>query len=393
VNFLDFVVVLTAAGAAFLGYRLGFVRRLASWAGLAAGLALAIAVAPDVVDLLKASPPRTRLLVALGMVLVLAVGGQGIGLALGSALHRTLRVGRSPALRKGDQVAGGVLGAAGIVVLVWLLIPALASSPGWPAQAVRNSTVARAIDRLAPSPPSPAQDLGRLVGDESFPEVLDTLTTPDAGSPPEGGLPAAVSARVRQAVVKVEGVACDTVQEGTGFVAAPDLVVTNAHVIAGESRPRVDTPDGRVLGVQVAAFDPDRDLAVLRVPGLGMPALVRGDGRVDEQGSLFGHPGGGPLRESPMRIAEQIEARGTDITHSHSTTRDVFVLAAVTEPGDSGGPVVDDSGHVVGVVFAFDLTRATTAYALTGSELAAVLDPVLAGTAPAPRGTGPCLSD
>jgi S1-C subfamily serine protease len=191
----------------------------------------------------------------------------------------------------------------------------------------------------------------------------------------------------------VEGVACDTVQEGTGFVAAPDLVVTNAHVIAGESRPRVDTPDGRVLGVQVAAFDPDRDLAVLRVPGLGMPALVRGDGRVDEQGSLFGHPGGGPLRESPMRIAEQIEARGTDITHSHSTTRDVFVLAAVTEPGDSGGPVVDDSGHVVGVVFAFDLTRATTAYALTGSELAAVLDPVLAGTAPAPRGTGPCLSD
>jgi S1-C subfamily serine protease len=393
VNFLDLVVILAAAGAAYLGYRLGFLRRVASWLGLGVGLALAIAVAPDVVDELRASPPRTRLLVALGLVFVLALIGQGVGLAVGNALHRRLDPHLSPVVRKGDQVAGAAVGALGVAVVVWLLIPALASSPGWPAQAVRNSALARAIDQIAPAPPSQAEALGRLVGDESFPEVLDTLTSPDAGAPPDNGIPSAAAARVRESVVKVEGIACDREQEGTGFAVGQDLVVTNAHVIAGETHPKVDTPDGRQLSGQLEAFDPNRDLAILRVSELGLPALARGEGQVDETGSLFGHPGGGDLRESPMRIAEQIVARGTDITRTNTTTRDVFVLAAVTAPGDSGAPVVDRTGRVLGVMFAFDISRATTAYALTGNELSAVLDPVLAGTAPAPRGTGPCLSD
>ncbi len=252
---------------------------------------------------------------------------------------------------------------------------------------------ARAIDRVAPTPPEQAETLGRLVGDQTFPEVFDTLTSPDAGSPPNAGIPPSVATRVRASIVKVEGVACDRLQEGTGFVVADNLVVTNAHVIAGESRPRVDTPDNRRLDTQLVAFDPNRDLAVLRVPGLAMPALTRADGHVDERGSLFGHPGGGDLRESPMRIAEQIVARGTNIEHTAATEREVFVLAAVTAPGDSGAPVVDVDGQVVGVLFAFDISRDTTAYALTGAELTTVLQPVLAGTAPAPKGTGPCLND
>jgi S1-C subfamily serine protease len=296
-------------------------------------------------------------------------------------------------VHRSDRIAGAVAGAAGILVVVWLLIPALASSPGWPAQAVRNSALARAIDSIAPAPPEQAETLGRLVGDQTFPEVFDTLTSPDAGSPPDGGIPANVAARVRAAVVKVEGVACERLQEGTGFVVADNLVVTNAHVIAGETRTRVDTPDGRRLDAQLAAFDPNRDLAVLRVPGLGMAALSRSDGRVDERGSLFGHPGGGDLRESPMRIAEQIVARGTNIEHTASTEREVYVLAAVTAPGDSGAPVVNVDGEVVGVLFAFDISRDTTAYALTGTELSPVLQPVLNGTAPTPKSTGPCLAD
>jgi S1-C subfamily serine protease len=256
---------------------------------------------------------------------------------------------------------------------------------------VRDSAVARLIDRVAPSPPSESETLGRLVGDQTFPEVFDTLTSPDAGSPPDGGIPAAAAARVSASVVKVEGVACDRIQEGTGFAAADNLIVTNAHVVAGESRTRVDTPDGRKLDAQVVAFDPNRDLAVLRVSGLGLAALPRGDGHVDERGSLFGHPGGGDLRESPMRIAEQIVARGTNISHTAATEREVFVLAAVTAPGDSGAPVVDVDGHVVGVLFAFDISRTTTAYALTGAELDKVLGPVLAATASTPRATGDCL--
>jgi len=108
---------------------------------------------------------------------------------------------------------------------------------------------------------------------------------------------------------------------------------------------------------------------------------------------MFGHPGGGALREAPVRIAEQIVARGTDITHTVETERNVFVLAATTAPGDSGGPIVDQAGHVVGVMFAYDISRETTAYALTRTELDAVLDPVLSGTSTLPHTTGACLAD
>jgi S1-C subfamily serine protease len=393
VNFLDLVLVAVAAGAGWVGYRMGFVRRASSWAGLAVGIIAGVLLVPDVADALKGSPPRTRLLASLAFVVVVAAIGQAVGAAIGGSLAAKLGRGAGGALRQGDRVAGGVLGVTGVLVLVWLLIPALAGSPGWTARAVRDSAVARLIDRVAPEPPSESETLGRLVGDQTFPEVFDTLASPDAGTPPSDGIPADAAARVTRSTLLVEGEACDQIQEGTAFVAGPNLVVTNAHVVAGEAHTRVTTSDGRRLDSTVVAFDPNRDLAVLRVPGLGLPALERGDAQVDERGALFGHPGGGPLRQAPVRISEQIRARGTDITRTTPTERDVFVLAAVTAPGDSGGPVVDDAGRVIGVMFAYDISRESTAYALTRTELDAVLDPVLAGSPTAAVGTGGCLDE
>jgi S1-C subfamily serine protease len=371
---------------------MGFVRRATSWAGLAIGLSVGVLLVPDVADALRGSPPRTRLLASLAFVVVVAAVAQAVGAAIGSSL--STRLGRAPgALRQGDQVAGGALGVAGILVLMWLLIPALANSPGWTARAVRDSAVARLIDRVAPAPPSESETLGRLVGDQSFPEVFDTLSSPDAGTPPADGIPAAAATRVTKSTLLVDGQACDRIQEGTGFVAGPNLVVTNAHVVAGEHNTRVTTNDGRRLDANVVAFDPNRDLAILRVPGLALPALELGEGHVDDRGALFGHPGGGPLRQAPVRIAEQIVARGTDITHDHPTERDVFVLAAVTAPGDSGGPIVDPEGRVLGVMFAYDISRQSTAYALTRTELDPVLGGVTATGTTAPVSTGDCLAD
>jgi len=392
VNFLDLVVVALAAGAGWVGYRMGFVRRATSWAALAIGLVVGVLLVPDVADALRGSPPRTRLLASLAFVVVVAGVAQAVGAAIGGSL--SARVGRTNAgLRQGDRAAGGALGVVGVLVLMWLLIPALANSPGWTARAVRDSAVARFIDRVAPAPPSESETLGRLVGDQTFPEVFDTLSSPDAGTPPADGIPAEAAARVTRSTLLVEGQACDRIQEGSGFVAGPNLVVTNAHVVAGERDTRVTASDGRRLDATVVAFDPNRDLAVLRVPGLGLPALELGEGSVDERGALFGHPGGGALRQAPVRIAEQIVARGTDITRSHPTEREVFVLAAVTAPGDSGGPVVDPEGRVVGVMFAYDISRQSTAYALTRSELDAVLGPVLANGSTTTVATGDCLAD
>jgi len=392
VNFLDLVVVAVAAGAGWVGYRIGFVRRATSWGGLAVGLVVGVVLVPDIADALRGSPPRTRLLASLAFVVVVAGVAQAVGSAVGGSL--SARLGRGGgAIRQGDRVAGAVLGVAGVLLLMWLLIPALANSPGWTARAVRDSAVARLIDRVAPAPPSESETLGRLVGDQSFPEVFDTLSSPDAGTPPGDGIPAEAAARVARSTLLVEGQACDRIQEGSGFVAGPNLVVTNAHVVAGERNTRVTTSDGRHLDTNVVAFDPNRDLAILRVPGLGLPALELGEGRVDDRGALFGHPGGGPLRQAPVRIAEQIVARGTDITRSIPTEREVFVLAAVTAPGDSGGPIVDPAGRVLGVMFAYDISRQTTAYALTRTELDTVLGPVLAGGTTASVATGDCLAE
>jgi S1-C subfamily serine protease len=392
VNFLDLVVLAVAAGAGWVGYRMGFVRRAVSWGFLAVGLVVAVVLVPDVADALRGSPPRTRLLASLAFVVVVAAVAQAVGAAIGGSL--SARLGRGTGvLRQGDRVAGGALGVAGVLVLMWLLIPALANSPGWTARAVRDSAVARLIDRVAPSPPSESETLGRLVGDQTFPEVFDTLSSPDAGAPPSDGIASEAAARVTRSTLLVEGQACDRIQEGTGFVAGPNLVVTNAHVVAGERDTRLTTSDGRRLDGTVVAFDPNRDLAVLRVAGLALPALELGEGHVDDRGALFGHPGGGALRQAPVRIAEEIVARGTDITRSNPTERDVFVLAAVTAPGDSGGPIVDPDGRVVGVMFAYDISRQSTAYALTRSELDAVLGPVLASGTTASVGTGECLAD
>jgi S1-C subfamily serine protease len=392
VNFLDLVVVGAAALAAWSGARVGFVARAGAWLGLTAGLIAAVVAAPHVASWFDGSAPRTRLLVSLGLVVVGCVAGEALGSSAGTFAARRFHTLGGVATRA-DRVAGAALGAFGVLVLLWLLIPALAASPGWPAHAVRRSEVARLVDDVAPSPPQAAEDLGRLVGDRTFPEVIDSLTSPDAGDPPGQGVAAPVATAVERSTVRVEGVACDRIQDGSGFVAGPDLVATNAHVVAGETRPRVDTTDGRRLDAQVVAFDGQRDVAVLRVGGLGLPALGEAEGSVDETGALFGHPGGGPLRESPVRIAEEIVARGTDITHTVATSRHVFVLAAVTAPGDSGAPVVDGSGRVMGVLFAYDLARSTTAYALTRGELDAVLGPVLASPVSRPVGTGACLTD
>jgi S1-C subfamily serine protease len=393
VNFLDLVVVAVAVGAGWVGYRIGFVRRATSWAFLAIGLVVGVLLVPEVADALRGSPPRTRLLASLAFVVVVAAVAQAVGAAIGGALSSRLGRGGAGALRQGDRVAGGALGVVGVLVLMWLLIPALANSPGWTARAVRDSAVARLIDRVAPAPPSESETLGRLVGDQTFPEVFDTLSSPDAGTPPADGIPAEAATRVTNSTLLVEGQACDRIQEGSGFVAGPNLVVTNAHVVAGERDTRVTTSDGRHLDTHVVAFDPHRDLAILRVPGLGLPALELGEGHIDDRGALFGHPGGGPLRQAPVRIAEQIVARGTDITRTTPTEREVFVLAAVTAPGDSGGPIVDPAGRVIGVMFAYDISRQSTAYTLTRTELDAVLDPVLASGTTASVPTGDCLAE
>lgn len=376
------------ASAAVGGYRMGFLARVASWVGLGAGVYAAIRLSPLVLERYQGGMPETRLLLALGLFLVLTTIGASLGAVVGATFRRLIPPGTG--LRTADRAAGGAVGALGGLVLVWLLVPVLAEVPGVVSETARNSTIARNIDRFGPSTPQALQDLRRQVSEANFPQVFARLGPSPATGPPPGdvALPAAVRNRVAASTVKVTGTACGRLLSGSGFSTGADVIVTNAHVVAGVDRPSVMRTDGRRLPATVVVFDPKRDLAVLRVPGLGQAPLPVADADKGDEGAVYGHPRGqDALSIKPARIEDKINARGLDLYGGSAIRRQILILSAVLSPGDSGGAVVDTAGRVVGVAFAIAPDKPSTAYALDSDELRAVLE--------VPRGnqvdTGPCV--
>lgn len=387
-NALDGIIVVAALSAAAGGYRLGFMARVTSWIGLALGLYIAARLLPAAMRTFSGPDPTAKLMIAAVLLIGGGFLGQAVGLLLGSSIMKALPLGP---LRLVDRGVGAFVGAIGVLAAVWLLLPAVADVPGAPSRQARSSTIAQAINDRAPRPPDTLKVLRRLVGETSFPQVFDALRpAPETGPPPENvGLTPAIVARVTAATVKVSGQACSRIQEGSGFAAGPDTVVTNAHVVAGEKVTTVLRPDGKVLKAQVVVFDPNRDLAVLRVPGLGQQPLAVSTAKVGAVGAVFGHPNGqDQLRIAPAKISQQVEAIGRDIYDSRATRRDVFIVAAALRPGDSGAALVDPKGDVVGVAFAVAPDRPGTAYALTDDELRQVLAQPTGAAVP----TGPCLN-
>jgi len=386
VSWFDLALAALIGLAAWGGWRLGVVRGILAWAGFVVGTVVGVVFVDDVTARFSAATPQTRFVAASLFMLLAVIVFQSLGVALGSVIASMLPPGRM--VRRADRIGGAVVGALAVLAILWLLIPALASTPGWSARAVRDSWIAREVQAMAPDPPPSVASLGRLLGEAPFPEVFRRLTDPDAGPPPLDGLDPAVAAAVSAGVVRVEGQACSFLVDGTGFAVSDSLLVTNAHVVAGQRTTRVFSEDGRRRDATVVAFDPGRDLALLRVDG-GLNPLPLGEAAVDGVGAVVGHPGGGPLRAAPARIDRISDARGTDIYRTSPSDRRVLVLAARLQPGDSGAPLVDPTGTVVGVAFAVDPGSETTAYALARDELDAVLG--AAAGAIEPVHTGPCL--
>lgn len=383
----DIVLVLAAVSAAIGGYRLGFVARSASWIGFGLGVVGGALLLPEVLPQVQDASEGTIALVSIGLLVGMALIGNALGLVLGTRLHAELPAG---AVRRTDQVAGGVIGVVGLLVILWLLLPTLAYIPGWMSTQARGSVIAREVNERFPDAPDTLAALRTLVGDDPFPEVFDALRpAPDPGaSPGSSGLSTELANQVAGSTVKIEGVACSRVQEGSGFFVDENLVVTNAHVVAGVDDPTVELFDGATAGADVVAFDPDRDLAVLRTRGAGRAPLPLRDAVVGDTGGVFGRPGGGPLEISPFRVGDEITAVGRDIYGSASTSREVLVLASQLAPGDSGSALIDPQGQVVGVAFAVAPDDPDVAYALSIDELEAVLG----GDLSAERDTGGCLA-
>lgn len=372
-NALDVFLVAIAVLAAVGGYRLGFVARTLSWVGMAIGFVLAARALPWLVDQFDGSDPEALLLAAGLGLMVGAFLGQAVGLMVGSRLRIRLP---SDDWRGADHVMGGAAGLIGVIAAFWLLLPTMAHAPGMVASQTRNSVVARTADRYLPEAPDTLVALRRIVGEDDFPQVFAALQpAPDLGPPPSSPiLGDPLVAQIVPSTVKVTGVACSRVQEGSGFVVVgSDVVVTNAHVVAGHEITQVERDDGARLDATIVVFDPERDLAVLRVPGLDRAPLPIDDADIGDQGGIFGHPGGAPLRVAPFVVGDEVTAVGRDIYDRGQTTRDVLILSSSLRPGDSGGALIDESGAVVGVAFAVAPDDPDVAYALDSSELTEVL--------------------
>jgi S1-C subfamily serine protease len=390
VNVLDLVITILVVTSIGGGWRLGLLTGATSWVLLVQSLVVATMLLPSVATRLGGQDPGLRLIIAALLFVTVGVAGQRAGIVLGREFRRSMlpEEGRS---RRWDKVAGAVTAPLAVVVGLWLLIlPPLGGMAGSFSGLTRRSALVRAIDAAFPEPPETSQALRRLAGPAGAPHVFNGLVPAlDTGPPPtESGLRPQVVARVSASTVQVVGLACRFERDGSGFTVAPDLVVTNAHVVAGQQRTTVIRPDGRRLRAQVTVFDPARDLALLVVPGLGQTPLPLADGKVGTTAAVFGHPEGQiDLEISPAGIRQQVNALGPDLYDVGVTRRAVYVLAAELAPGDSGAGLVDAEGQVVGVAFAISPDSRTTAYALAVSELRSVL----AATREAAADTGPCI--
>lgn len=369
---LDLMFLMVAVTAALIGYRRGLLVGVLSLAGLVAGVAAGTALAPRLVRDVDGAFPRLAIVV--GAVIGAAVIANIVGAVIGGRIRAALP---SPG-RRVDSAAGAAFGGATMLLVLWAAGSAVASaSVPVLAGPVQRSEVLRFVDGVLPGEAdSVYASLRRALRDGPLPQVFAPFVEERIVAVPAPDAGAALTQVVRDAagsVVRVRGTAsCDRMVSGTGFVYAPQRVMTNAHVVAAVARPTVQVGGrGERYDATVVLFDPARDIAVLAVPGLDAPALPF-DHEVAARDlmAFAGFPEGGPYQVGAARVRIELSARGRDIYDDGAVTRAVYSLYAKIRHGNSGGPLLTPEGAVAGVVFATSAADPKTGYALTADEVA-----------------------
>lgn len=391
-QWLDIAVLAVAFIAAISGWRSGAVGSLLSFVGVALGAVAGVLLAPHIVTHLTAS--RSKLFVALFLILALVVVGEVAGVVLGRAVRGVMY---SPGIRGADSLIGVALQLVVVLLAAWLLAAPLTSADEPElAATVRGSRVLTEVNGYAPDwLKTVPKRMSALLDTSGLPDVLDPFTrTPIAAveAPDDALLESPVVEAAEPSVVKIRGVApsCQKVLEGTGFVVAAGKVMTNAHVVAGAESVTVET-GGRPWDASVVSFDPAADISILAAPELPVQPLQFADApaKSDTNAIVLGYPGGGGFEATPARIREIIELNGPDIYQRTTVTREVYTVRGTVRQGNSGGPMIDADGKVLGVVFGEAVDDADTGFVLTAKEVARQLGKV-ADTAPVPTDT--CVS-
>jgi S1-C subfamily serine protease len=373
-DLLDVILVVASLLFAVSGYRQGFVVGALSFVGFLGGGVVGAKVAPSIAHT-GALDSFPEAFVGLAVVFLAATVGQVLATVVGGALRSRLTF--KPA-RQLDAVGGAAVSVVSLLLVAWLVGGAVAQSP-FPtlASQVNRSVVLGTVDGLVPGEAkSWFRSFRQLVNDRGFPNVFDPFSNPSitqVPAPDPALARSAVVVNARPSVLKITGVAasCSRRIEGTGFVYAPERVMTNAHVVAGVRTPKVEVARGRTLDAKVVLYDSDRDIAVLAVPGLDRPALkFNGKAKSGASAIVVGYPQDGPYTPTAARVRQTQQARGPDIYQSRTVVREIYALRARVLPGNSGGPLLAPDGGVYGVIFAAAAEDRDTGYALTAGEVA-----------------------
>jgi S1-C subfamily serine protease len=369
-DFLDVVIIIFLVVFAYSGFRRGLSGVAFSLAGLLAGLFLGAVIAPLLARAIT-TDRTTQPIFAIGIFLGVALLIEGIGATIGFRIRqRAMRT----IFGKADAGVGAVVGVLGALAAAWYLGLTFSQS-AWVSldNQISGSTIERALDGVMPRPPAFLAIIGNLLHPGNFPNPFSTiLNVPQApvAVPPLVNTPGI--RRAASVTSKVIAVGCNGGAEaGSSWPLAAGYVVTNAHVVAGSSSVQVQTPGGGHYFATVVVFDPNTDLAVLYAPGIRLQplSLVNSDPARGTRGAVIGYPGGGTEKVVAAAVSTTEFASGYNIYGDTVVTRDIEVLAAQVIPGNSGGPIVNDAGQVIGVVFAASTTQPDVGYALTVPEV------------------------
>ncbi|CAN5326871.1 acid resistance serine protease MarP [soil metagenome] len=371
---VDLVIVAFALLFAVNGYRHGLISSAFSFVGFLIGVVIGAQIAGPLASAIT-DDSVLRVILALVIVFGLAGLGQfGVGL-LGTRLRRVITW--HPA-RIVDSVLGTVLSALTVALVAWIVATPLAASP-FPtlASQVRQSQILQAVDGALPDPVRTLyQSLRESLDRQGLPDVRDPLTqtvVPDVAAPDDALLSNPVVAQVSGSVVQVSGQApsCSRSINGSGFVYDDERVMTNAHVLAGVDDPRV-LAEGEQYDARIVYVDEQVDIAVLAVPGLPQVPLTFSTTERDSGADaiIMGYPGGGDLQVGPARVRDLSDIRGPNFRADGTVSRQVYSLFGQVRSGNSGGPLLDIDGSVLGVVFASAIDDPSTGYALSADQVA-----------------------
>jgi S1-C subfamily serine protease len=373
---VDLMLILLVVLFGINGYRQGFLVGALSFVGFFGGALIGLQLAPLVVD--RFEQPLGRIVVSLVIVFGVALGGQALAAWAGNRLRRAIS---NPSLRRLDDAGGVIVSVIALLLVAWMIAAPLGSSalPGV-AKAVRQSAILHGVDTVMPDAArSVYNGLRDSIADSDFPDVFGGLTPTEvtdvpAPDPALAKSDAVVTAKRSSAKILGTAPSCSRRIEGSGFVFAPEHVMTNAHVVAGTKGALTVEINGKRERGRVVLYDPLRDLAVVYVPGLQAPTLkwASGEAESGDNAIVIGFPLNGPFTATSARVRDNRKVRGPNIYDDTTVTREVYTLRSKVRSGNSGGPLITSNSTVLGVVFAAAVDDPDTGFALTADEAAPV---------------------